>query len=110
VDRIKIIIFMVQGLAAGTAGIVLASRMTSGQPNSMLGFELDVISACVLGGVSLAGGVGTILGVIVGVMIMGTVQNAMNLLNIPTFYQYVVRGIILLLAVLLDQLKQRRAV
>ncbi len=108
VDKIKIIIFMVQGLVAGTVGIVLASRMTSGQPNTSLGFELDVISACVLGGVSLSGGIGTILGVIVGVIIMGTVQNAMNLLNIPTFYQYVVRGIILLLAVLFDQLKQRR--
>lgn len=110
VDRIKIIIFTTQGLMAGLAGIVLASRMTSGQPNSSVGLSLDVISACVLGGVSLTGGVGTILGTIVGVLIMGTVQNAMNLLNIPTFYQYVVRGIILLLAVVFDQLKQRRYV
>ncbi len=107
VDRIKIIIFTTQGLMAGLAGIVLASRMTSGQPNTSVGLSLDVISACVLGGVSLSGGVGTILGTIVGVLIMGTVQNAMNLLNIPTFYQYVARGIILLLAVLFDQLKNR---
>ncbi len=110
VDKIRIIIFMVQGIVAGIAGVVLASRMTSGQPNASQGFELDVISACVLGGVSLSGGIGTILGVIVGVLIMGTIQNAMNLLNIQTFYQYVVRGIILLIAVLLDQLKQRRTV
>ena len=109
VDRIKIIIFTTQGLMAGLAGIVLASRMTSGQPNSSMGLSLDVISACVLGGVSLSGGVGTILGTIVGVLIMGTVQNAMNLLNIPTFYQYVARGTILLLAVLFDQLKRRRS-
>ena len=109
VDRIKIIIFATQGLMAGLAGIVLASRMTSGQPNSSMGLSLDVISACVLGGVSLSGGVGTILGTIVGVLIMGTVQNAMNLLNIPTFYQYVARGAILLLAVLFDQLKRRRS-
>jgi Ribose/xylose/arabinose/galactoside ABC-type transport systems, permease components len=108
VDRIKIIIFTLQGLMAGFAGVVLASRMTSGQPNTSQGFSLDVISACVLGGVSLAGGVGTMMGVIVGTVIMGTVQNAMNLLNIPTFYQYVARGVILLLAVLFDQLKQRR--
>lgn len=108
VDRIKIIIFTLQGFMAGVAGVVLASRMTSGQPNASQGFSLDVISACVLGGVSLSGGVGTILGVIVGVVIMGTVQDAMNLLNIPTFYQYVVRGIILLLAVLFDQLKQKQ--
>jgi len=108
VDRIKIIIFTTQGFMAGLAGIVLASRMTSGQPNTSVGLSLDVISACVLGGVSLSGGVGTMLGTIVGVFIMGTVQNAMNLLNIPTFYQYVVRGIILLLAVLFDQLKHRQ--
>ena len=101
-------IFILMGIVTGFAGVVLASRMTSGQPNANLGFELDVISACVLGGVSLSGGVATIGGVVVGVMIMGTVQNVLNLLNVPTFYQYVVRGIILLIAVLLDQLKQRR--
>lgn len=108
VDKIKILIFTLQGLMAGFAGVVLASRMTSGQPNTSQGFSLDVISACVLGGVSLSGGIGTIMGVIVGVVIMGTVQNAMNLLNIPTFYQYVARGVILLLAVLFDQLKQKK--
>ncbi len=107
-DRIKIIIFTTQGFMAGMAGIVLASRMTSGQPNTSVGLSLDVISACVLGGVSLTGGIGTMHGTIVGVLIMGTVQNAMNLLNIPTFYQYVVRGIILLLAVSFDRLKHRR--
>ena len=108
VDLTKIVIFTLQGLVAGFGGIVMASRMTSGQPNAALGFELDVISACVLGGVSLSGGVGTMSGVVVGVLIMGTVQNVLNLLNVPTFYQYVVRGTILLIAILLDQLKQRK--
>jgi L-arabinose transport system permease protein len=108
VSRVKITIFAVQGLMTGLAGVVLASRMTSGQPNASVGFSLDVISACVLGGVSLAGGVGTMVGTIVGVLIMGTVQNAMNLANIPTFYQYVVRGGVLLAAVVLDQLKRRQ--
>ena len=108
VDRIKILIFTLQGFMAGLAGVVLASRMTSGQPNTSVGLSLDVIAACVLGGVSLTGGVGTMVGTIVGVLIMGTVQNAMNLLNIPTFYQYVARGVILLLAVLFDQFRQRR--
>lgn len=107
VGRVKTIIFMLQGLMAGFAGVVLASRMTSGQPNTSVGFSLDVISACVLGGVSLSGGVGTMTGVVVGVLIMGTVQNAMNLLNIPTFYQYVARGAILLAAVAFDQLRHR---
>ena len=106
VDRIKIMIFTIQGFMAGLAGIILASRMTSGQPNSSTGFSLDCISACVLGGVSLMGGVGTIIGTIVGVMIMGSVQNAMNLLGIPTFYQYLAKGVILLVAVIFDQVRQ----
>jgi len=107
VVRIKIVIFTLQGLVAAFAGLVLAARMTSGQPNTSQGLELEVISACVLGGVSLSGGVARIGAVIAGVLIMGIVQNAMNLLNIPPFYQYVARGCILLGAVMLDRLKSR---
>lgn len=107
VVRVKVLIFTLQGLVASFAGLVLASRMTSGQPNTSQGLELEVISACVLGGVSLSGGVARISAVIAGVLIMGLVQNAMNLLNIPPFYQYVARGLILLGAVMLDRLKQR---
>lgn len=107
VTRSKVVIFTVQGIMAACAGIVLASRMTSGQPNVALGFELEVISACVLGGVSLTGGVGAMSSVVAGVLIMGIVQNAMNLLNVPTFYQYVARGLILLAAVLFDRWKRR---
>ncbi|MBI9101582.1 MAG: L-arabinose ABC transporter permease AraH [Spirochaetales bacterium] len=106
VNKVKIMIFSIQGAMAGFAGVVLASRMTSGQPNTSVGFSLDVISACVLGGVSLSGGIAPIQGAIVGVLIMGTVQNSMNLMNIPTFYQYVVRGAILLIAVLVDKFKE----
>lgn len=109
VDRTKIIIFTLQGLMAGFAGVMLASRMTSGQPKTSEGFALEVISACVLGGVSLTGGKATTLGMVVGVLLMGTVQNAMNLMNVQPFYQYVARGLILLAAVLFDQLKQRRS-
>ncbi|MBI5693921.1 MAG: L-arabinose ABC transporter permease AraH [Verrucomicrobia bacterium] len=109
VARVKIIIFTAQGAMAAFAGIVLASRVTSGQPNTSLGFELEVISACVLGGVSLTGGVGSMAFVIAGVLIMGIVQNAMNLLNVPTFYQYVARGLILLAAVLFDRWKRQRS-
>jgi L-arabinose transport system permease protein len=107
VIRTKIVIFTLQGLVAAFAGLVLASRMTSGQPNTSQGLELEVISACVLGGVSLSGGVARLSAVIAGVLIMGLVQNAMNLLNIPPFYQYVARGCILLGAVMLDRLKHR---
>ncbi len=108
VERVKIVIFTAQGLMAAFAGIVLASRITSGQPNTSLGFELEVISACVLGGVSLTGGIGSMGFVIAGVLIMGIVQNAMNLMNVPTFYQYVARGTILLAAVLFDRWKRRK--
>ena len=108
VDRVKIIIFTAQGVMAAFAGIVLASRITSGQPNTSQGFELEVISACVLGGVSLTGGVGSMAFVIAGVLIMGIVQNAMNLMNVATFYQYVARGLILLAAVLFDRWKRRQ--
>jgi L-arabinose transport system permease protein len=106
VDRVKIQVFGLQGLVAALAGIVLAARITSGQPNTSQGLELAVISACVLGGVSLSGGVARIGGVLIGVLIMGAAQNALNLLDVPTFYQYVVRGGILLGAVILDRLQQ----
>jgi L-arabinose transport system permease protein len=106
ITRVRITVFALQGLVAGLAGIILAARITSGQPNTSIGLELAVISACVLGGVSLSGGVATIAGVIVGVLIMGAAQNALNLLNVPTFYQYVVRGGILLVAVVADRVRQ----
>ncbi len=109
VSKMRIWIFALQGLVCAVAGVLLASRITSGQPNAATGLELSVISACVLGGVSLAGGRAAMTGVIVGVLIMGIAENVMNLLNIQAFYQYVVRGLILLLAVLLDNLRSAAA-
>jgi L-arabinose transport system permease protein len=108
VTRIKIMVFVLQGLVTGFAGVMLASRMSLGDPKTSVGLELGVISACVLGGVSLTGGVATISGVLVGVLIMGAVQNVMSLMNVPTFYQYLIRGGILLLAVLFDQYRRSR--
>jgi L-arabinose transport system permease protein len=107
VDWTRIAIFTLQGLMCAIAGILLASRITSGQPNNAVGLELTVISACVLGGVSLAGGRATILGVTVGVLILGIAGNAMDLLNISAFYKLLVNGVILLLAVLLDNVLNR---
>ena len=108
VTRIKIVVFTLQGLLTGLTGVILTSRMALGDPKTSQGLELAVISACVLGGVSLVGGVASISGVIVGVFIMGAVENAMGLLNVPTFYQYLVRGGILLLAVIFDRWKTAR--
>jgi L-arabinose transport system permease protein len=110
VMRIKITVFVLQGLVTGFAGVMLASRMSLGDPKTSVGLELGVISACVLGGVSLTGGVATISGVLVGVLIMGSVQDAMSLMNVPTFYQYLIRGGILLLAVLFDQFRRSKRV
>ncbi len=110
VDSIKILIFVLQGAIAALAGIIIASKETMGDPKGEEGLELRVISACVLGGVSLTGGVGKMSFVIAGVFIMGVVQNAMNLMVISPFYQYVVSGSILLAAVLFDRFKQRRSV
>jgi L-arabinose transport system permease protein len=110
VMRIKIVVFVLQGLVTGFAGVMLASRMSLGDPKTSVGLELGVISACVLGGVSLTGGVATISGVLVGVLIMGSVQDAMSLLNVPTFYQYLIRGGILLLAVLFDRFRRSKRV
>ena len=108
VERVKISIFAMQGVVAAFGGLITAAQMNMGDPKPSDGFELSVISACVLGGVSLTGGVGRIGFVIAGVFIMGIVDNAMSLLNIPTFYQFVARGAILLAAVLFDRYKQRR--
>lgn len=107
VVKTKMLIFTLTGFVSAFAGVVLTSRLTSGQPMNGLGLELNAISACVLGGVSLTGGIGRMSTVVAGVLILGTVENAMNLLNIDTFTQYIVRGSILLAAINLDQYKQK---
>jgi L-arabinose transport system permease protein len=107
VVKTKMWIFILTGLVSAFAGIVLTSRLTSGQPMNSIGLELSAISACVLGGVSLTGGIGKMSTVVAGVLILGTVENAMNLLNIDPFTQYIVRGAILLAAINLDQYKQK---
>lgn len=107
VVRTKITIFMLSGMLAAFAGVLSASRMVAASNNAGDKLELQAISACVLGGVSLAGGVGSVGGVLIGVLIMGIVQNGMSLLNLDSFYQMVVTGAILLAAVLLDRFKTR---
>ena len=105
VDRTKIAIFALSGMAAAFAGIVSASRLVVASNNAGEKLELQAISACVLGGVSLSGGIGTMSGTVVGVLIMGIVENVMRLRNIDAFYQLVVTGTILLMAVLFDRVK-----
>ncbi len=105
VDRTKIAIFILSGMAASFAGVVAASRLIVASNNAGDKLELQAISACVLGGVSLSGGIGTMSGTVVGVLIMGIVDNVMRLKCVDAFYQMVVTGAILLLAVLFDRLK-----
>ncbi len=107
VTKTKIAIFMLSGMVAAFAGLVAASRLQVASNNAGDKLELQAISACVLGGVSLSGGIGTISGTVVGVLIMGIVENVMRLKSVDAFYQMVVTGTILLLAVLFDRAKLR---
>ncbi|MGE5606491.1 MAG: ABC transporter permease [Bacteroidota bacterium] len=108
VDNYLIGYYTISGLLAGFAGVVLASRLSTGQPTAGSGYELDVIAACVMGGVSLRGGVGTVIGAITGVLIMGLLRNGSNLLNISAFWQQVLVGIVIVGAVYWDQYRQRK--
>lgn len=103
--KILVTVYTLSGLMAGLSGIILTSRLNSAQPTAGMGFELDAIAAVVLGGTSLAGGVGTIGGTLVGAMVIGVLDNGLNLLNVSSFYQQVAKGAVILLAVLLDRKK-----
>jgi ribose/xylose/arabinose/galactoside ABC-type transport system permease subunit len=99
IDRTRVILYILSGLAAGIAGIFINSRVATGDPNSGIGFEFDVIVAVILGGTALTGGQGTIIGTVVAVFILGVLGNGLNLLGVESFSQYVVKGILLVFAV-----------
>lgn len=108
VDRWKIIVYMTTGLFAGLAGIVMASRINSAQPALGQGYELDAIAAAVIGGTSLSGGEGTILGTIIGAFLISTLSNGLKILSVPPEWQIVVTGLIVVLAVWLDTIRRRK--
>jgi ribose/xylose/arabinose/galactoside ABC-type transport system permease subunit len=101
--RIIIAVYILQGLLAGVAGIVLSSRVMSASPSLGEGYELDAIAAAVIGGTSLMGGVGSISGTIIGVLIIGVMNNGLDMLNVSSYWQQIVKGGIIVLAVLLDK-------
>lgn len=108
--NVKKIIFSVHlliGTLAGLAGIILASRLGAGDPKSGMMWELDVIAAVVVGGTSLAGGRGKITGTLIGALIIGVIRNGLNLLNVSSYWQQVVLGAVILIAVLIDQIKKK---
>ena len=99
----KLAIYGLSGLLSAFAGIVLTSRLYSAQATAGAGYELDAIAAVVLGGTSLAGGRGWLFGTLVGALLIGFLNNGLNLLSVSSFYQQVVKGIVILIAVLLDR-------
>lgn len=103
VRKIKLSVYLLSGLAAGIAGILFTARFGVGQSTAGLGYELDVIAAAVIGGVSLSGGRGTILGTIIGSLLMGILRNGLVLLNVSEYWQEVAIGLVILLAVILDR-------
>ncbi|KON66755.1 ABC transporter permease [Peribacillus butanolivorans] len=105
VDRVKVAIYGLAGTMAAIAGAILTSRLNSAQPTAGQSYEMDAIAAVVLGGTSLSGGKGRLFGTLVGVLIIGTLNNGMNLLGVSSFYQQVVKGAVILVAVLLDRKK-----
>jgi ribose transport system permease protein len=107
VRLVQFIVYTVCGTLAGLGGVVMASQLKSGAPTYGLAYELHVIAAVVVGGTSLSGGEGRILGTLVGALVIGVIQNGMNLTNVESYTQKVVLGLVILAAVLLDQLKHR---
>ncbi len=99
VSRYKLMVYTLSGTTAAIAGIVLTSRLMSGQPNSGIGFELDAIAAVVLGGTAIAGGRGAIIGTLVGAMMLGVLNNGLNLMGVSPYVQNVIKGGIILLAI-----------
>ncbi|MBF2756437.1 ABC transporter permease subunit [Staphylococcus sp. GDY8P57P] len=105
VNKIKIFIYGISGLMSALAGGILTSRLNSAQPTAGMSYELDAIAAVVLGGTSLTGGKGRIVGTLIGVLIIGVLNNGLNLLGVSSFYQQLVKGVVILIAVLIDRKK-----
>ncbi|MSR84269.1 MAG: ABC transporter permease [Candidatus Latescibacteria bacterium] len=109
VERLKLAAFAISGVLAALSAFILASRLNSGQPNAGLGFELQVIAAVVLGGVSLSGGLGTLVGAVLGILILTVLNNGLVLLDVSSFYHDIARGTVIILAVYLDTRRRQQA-
>ena len=102
-NRVKTYVYVVSGILAALAGVIMTARLSSAQPTAGTGYELDAIASVVLGGTSLAGGVGSVLGTVIGALIIGILNNALNLMNVSSYYQLMAKGLVILIAVLLDR-------
>lgn len=103
-------IYIIMGVAAAISSIILTARLYSAQPNAASGYELDAIAAAVLGGTSLSGGYGTVLGTFIGALIIGVINNGMNLIGLPYFYQQIIKGLIIIIAVYVDVRNKERMI
>ncbi len=108
IKKYKILVYTYGGLLAGLAGVVLSSRISSGQPGLGLAYEMDAIAAGVIGGTSQSGGIGTVGGTIVGALIIGVLNNGLDLLNVSAYWQQIIKGVIIVGAVVLDVLKNKQ--
>lgn len=104
----RVYTFIIMGFCAGVAGVIMASRISAGQPNVGSGYETDAIAACVIGGTSFAGGISTIPGTVIGILIIGVIYNGMNLLRINTYWQTIAKGLLIIGAVMLDKAMTKR--
>ncbi|NGO38199.1 ABC transporter permease [Limisphaera ngatamarikiensis] len=107
VERVKLWVYTLGGGLAGVAGLMVTARLDSAQPNAGLGYELDSIAAVVIGGTSLSGGRGSVMGTVLGCLIIGVLNNGLFLLNVSPFWQQVIKGLVILAAVALDRMSQR---
>lgn len=110
VRRNKSLAYVLLGVLAGFSGIIMSSRVAAASPTAGVGYELDVITGVVLGGTSLTGGRGSIFGTIIGVFIIGIITNGLNLLGVSTYYQYIIKGAVLILSIGLDGYLQKKRV
>jgi ribose transport system permease protein len=101
-------VYVISGALAGFGGMIAASRVNSGQPNYGIGLELDVIAAAVIGGASLFGGQGTVVGTLIGAFLIALIRNGAVLLDVNTFYQQIIIGVVIWIAVFWDQYRRRR--
>jgi len=108
VKFIKMMAYVLSGICAGLTGILMSSRVTSGQPAVGDGYELDAIASCVIGGVSMAGGSGALIGTIVGVLILTVISNGFNIMGLGSNYQKILKGVIIMIAVSIDLISKRR--
>lgn len=109
VQKVKFIVYTYTGIMSGIAGIIVASRLYSGQPTAGDGAEMDAIAAVVVGGTSMSGGSGRLGGTLIGVLIIGVLNNGLNLMGVDSNWQYIVKGVVILLAVYVDFIRNRKA-